>query len=361
MSNYYLGIMCGTSLDSIDISIVSSTHDKLKVIDFQSYDIDLALKNEINAAKRVIPGDPKQVSNTNTKISNLIVESIKKILKNSKIKTTEVGCIGYAGITLLHQPEKNSSTYLGKPEIISSKLDIPVISDFRQSDINAGGQGAPLTGLFHNYLNEIKNEPMTFLNLGGFANITCPLKNKVIAYDTGPANYLLDIWCREKFDQEYDLNGQLASMGNTNKNLLSSLMDDPYFQKPFPKSTGFECFNRAWLGKHLDKYPTVNNIDILTTLAWLTINTISNELNKQLTTSNLLYISGGGAENDFLVRGIVKLTNKKRIKNIGFGLNEKNLESVAFAWLAICRINNKKITNPGITGAQTTYMPGIIY
>ena len=161
---------------------------------------------------------------------------------------------------------------------MAKKLKIRVIADFRQTDIDAGGQGAPLTGIFHKYLNKITKKNLTYLNLGGFANITVSDKNKVISYDTGPANYLMDLWCNKKFDMEYDLDGKLASMGNVNTDLLKSMLSEKYFKKKYPKSTGFELFNDDWIEKHLSRISKLSDVDVLSTLAYLTIITVSNEL-----------------------------------------------------------------------------------
>ena len=360
MSKYYLGIMCGTSLDSIDISIACCTNTRIKAVGFKSYSLEDKLKKRINRQK-TSKTSKKSLIELNHDISIKIVSHIKNILKEFGFKKESIQAIGFPGITLNHRPDAGQSTYMGDPEIISSKTSIPVVADFRQTDINAGGQGAPLTGLFHNYLNSFKKEFITFVNLGGFANITVKKGEKIIAYDTGPSNYLIDLWCRKKFNREFDLDGRLAAMGDVDVNLLKSLLKDKFFKKPAPKSTGFEYFNHPWLKKHLSKSQGINKLNVLSTLTYFTAITVSDELNRYKTKSNLIYFSGGGAFNNILVKGILDLTGKKRLKSLVKGVNEKNLESMAFAWLASMRMSNKKFTKSSITGAKKSYLLGAIY
>jgi len=360
MSKYYLGIMCGTSLDSIDISIACCINTKIKAVGFKSYGLEDKLKKRINRQKTSKTSE-KSLIELNYDISVKIASHIKNILKEFSIKKESVKGIGFPGITLNHRPDVGHSSYIGDPNIISSRTSIPVVADFRQTDIDAGGQGAPLTGLFHNYLNGCKKEFITFVNLGGFANITLKKGRKVIAYDTGPSNYLIDLWCREKFNRDFDLDGRLASMGDVDINLLKSLLKDKFFERPAPKSTGFEYFNHQWLKKHLSKLKKINKLNVLSTLTYFTAITVSNELNRYKTKGNLVYFSGGGAFNNILVKGILDLTVKKRLKSLGKGMNEKNLESMAFAWLASIRIANKKFAKSSITGAKKSYLLGVIY
>jgi anhydro-N-acetylmuramic acid kinase len=360
MSKYYLGVMCGTSLDSIDISIINAVGKKFKVFGFKEYQLSQKFKDEINSLKSSKPKNI-EVNNFNIKITTLIISHIKNILKKYKLNKSDISAIGYAGITLDHRPDLKKSLYLGDPEILATLLSIPVISDFRQTDIDAGGQGAPLTGLFHKYLNTITNKNLIYLNLGGFANVSIPNKSKLISYDTGPANYLIDAWCREKFDIEFDLNGRLASMGEIDSEVLKLMLKDKYFIKKPPKSTGFELFNLSWIRKYLKKNSFYRDINILSTLTYLTVITVSNDINKYKDKPNSIFFYGGGAFNKLIVQGIIDLTKLKKVKSLRYGIDEKNLEATAFAWLASMRINGIKFPKSEITGSSKSYYLGNIY
>ena len=209
MSEYYIGIMCGTSLDSLDVSLVRFKNRNLSVRSFHTYSFTASLKRKIIKSK-----NSKKVSGTTQNdISRFISECVVKTIRKNKLQYSDIHGVGYPGITLNHNPKKKTSTYMGDPNKIKSFLDIPLVADFRQCDINSGGQGAPLTGYFHEFLNKKLGKKISFLNLGGFANISIHKAGKVISYDTGPANYLIDNWCRRKFKKDYDKNGNLAKKG----------------------------------------------------------------------------------------------------------------------------------------------------
>ena len=360
MSKYYMGIMCGTSLDSIDISIASFVKNKVRVVGFKSFRVNSHLKKEIEKCK-LGPTNSNKINKTNDLVSMKIISSIKNTLSYFKIKNTDIHCVGFPGITLEHRPGRKKSTYLGDPEKIAQKTSLVVISDFRQCDIDAGGQGAPLSAFFHQYLNKSKKDFITFINLGGFANVTLKSGKKIFGFDTGPANYLLDLWCRKKFNKNFDSNGRLASQGNINPKLLKNLLNHKYFKIDPPKSTGFETFNAKWLQSCLSKLKTINKIDVLSTLTYFTIITVANEVNRFNPKSEQIYFCGGGSHNQLLVRGILSLSNKLRYTNIHPGVDEKNIESLSFAWLSMVRIKSQKITNTTITGSKKARLLGTIY
>ena len=360
MSKYYLGVMCGTSLDSIDISIVKSMGEKFKVFGFSEYILNQKIKDTINSLKS---SNPKKVKDAefNTRFTNLIIKHIKDVIKKYDLKKNEIAGIGYAGITLCHRPDLKKSLYLGDPKLLSSVLSIPVVADFRQTDINVGGQGAPLTGLFHKYLNQLINTELIYLNLGGFANITIPNGKKIISYDVGPANYLVDEWCRERFDIEFDLSGRLASKGKVDFDVLKLMLKDKYFSKKPPKSTGFELFNMNWIQKFLKKMSYSKDIDILATLTYLTVITVSNDINKYKNKPSSIFFYGGGAFNKLMVQGIIDLTKLRKVKSMRYGIHEKNFEATAFSWLALMRLNDVKFAKSSITGSKKSYYLGNIY
>tara|TARA_Y100000389_G_scaffold200082_1_gene239787 strand:- start:3840 stop:4850 length:1011 start_codon:yes stop_codon:yes gene_type:complete len=334
--------------------------DKFKVFGFSEYVLNQKIKDVINSLKS---SNPKKVKNAafNNRFTNLIIEHIKDVMKKYHLKKNEISGIGYAGITLCHRPDLKKSLYLGDPKMLSAVLSIPVVADFRQTDINVGGQGAPLTGLFHKHLNQSINRDLIYLNLGGFANITIPNGKKIISYDVGPANYLIDGWCRERFDIEFDLSGRLASKGEINFNVLKLMLKDKYFDKKPPKSTGFELFNMNWIKQFLKKKSHISDIDILATLTYLTVITVSNDLNKYKNKPRSIFFYGGGAFNKLMVQGITDLTKLRKVKSLRYGINEKNFEATAFSWLALMRINGVKFAKSSITGSKKSYYLGNIY
>ena len=357
MSKYYLGIMCGTSLDSIDISIIKASGNKINVANFREYELSQSYKNRINESKSKNKTDKK----LDDDLSKLLSLNIEDILKQSKLQSENISAIGYSGITLNHRPDLGLSTYIGNPKLLKNLTSIPVVADFRQTNIDAGGQGAPLTGFFHEYLNSSSTVPITFLNLGGFANLSIKDGKDLISYDTGPANYLIDLWCRERLDIEFDLGGVLSSMGEVDKELLESMLRDKYFKQKPPKSTGFELFNMKWVQDKLDQIKSFKDIDILSTLSELTIISIATEILKYKNAPKKIFFYGGGSLNRHITDKILELTNFKRVYLKDMGVNEKNLESTTFAWLAMMRMEQKLFDNPSITGSKESHLLGKIY
>ena len=358
MSEYYIGIMCGTSLDSLDISLVRFKNRNLLVKSFHTYSFGALLKKRIIKSK-----DLKKVSvSTQNEISKFISGCVVKTIKENKLRQSDIHGIGYPGITLNHAPERKASTYMGNPYTIKSSLNIPLVADFRQCDIKSGGQGAPLTGYFHEFLNSKLSKKISFLNLGGFANISIHKAGKMISYDTGPANYLIDNWCKKKFQKDFDKNGALAKKGEIDYQLLNRMTSDSFFKKSHPKSTGFERFNTKWLERQVRLTGLkITNEDILTTLTYFTITTVAQELNKDKSREKKLFIYGGGVNNQMIIDGILGSIKHRRVKNMSFGISEKNLEATAFAWLSYKRIKGQKISSSMITGKKLPSLLGNIY
>ena len=209
MPENYIGIMCGTSLDSLDLSLCDFEKNK-KIRYFKSYRIHQSLRDKINECKKY-PNRKKLFSETDELTTEFIINSLRKFIATSKTKKIEA--IGYPGITIIHNPKKKISKTLGNPKIIAKESGLRVVADFRLTDMKHGGQGAPLAPYFHEYIASKNRNFLNFINLGGFANLTCRSDNKLTAFDTVPANYLINEVSKKYFNKGYDKNGQLAKKG----------------------------------------------------------------------------------------------------------------------------------------------------
>ena len=349
MSKYYIGIMCGTSLDTLDVSTIKLSKKSISVVSFYEYKIPTNQKRDIKKSIK----KSKATKKLNSEVSHYLASCVTKSIKKSGLSPEKICAVAYPGITLDHNPQKKYSKYIGDINLLKNLIKIPVVANFRQTDIHAGGQGAPMTGYFHQFISSLKKKRICFLNLGGFGNVTIYVNNKQFSYDTGPANYLIDSWCKLKFKLDYDKNGKIAKQGEINHELLKRMSADAFFKKKYPKSTGFERFNLQWLQGHIDKcQKRISNIDVTTTLTYLSISSISQELNRDTSNKSSIFIYGGGVKNKLLVDGICSTIKQIRLKNIGFEISEKNFESVAFAWLASARIDGIKFPKSQITGRK---------
>tara|TARA_Y100000389_G_scaffold203150_1_gene250651 strand:- start:6573 stop:7649 length:1077 start_codon:yes stop_codon:yes gene_type:complete len=357
MPENYIGIMCGTSLDSLDFALCQ--FDKLnKVKLFKSYQLTKELKGRINLCKEK-PNSKILFDKVDREVTDFILVTLKRFIACTKVK--KIKAIGYPGITVLHKPEKKISKNLGNPELIAKNIKIKVIGDFRLTDMKVGGQGAPLAPYFHDYISSSKKSFLNILNLGGFANLSYKSDKKLIAYDTGPANYLIDMIAKTYFNRNYDKNGALARKGKMNEDALLAMLSDKYFCKKIPKSTGFEKFNIKWLKNFQTKFNLKNKDNLIATVTQLSIISISDAINSSHFDSSHIFFSGGGSRNNFVKKQILKRTGLNEIITLPWGLDYKNLESAAFAWLAMMRDKGKMISKAYVTGAKCKRKLGIIY
>lgn len=368
--NYYIGLMSGTSMDGIDAALVSFENKHTNLLGTTSIAIPEKIKSDLLLLCHGKNISLKLLGETDKKLGELYSEAVLTLLKNTEIKSTAISAIGSHGQTIYHSPngEHPFTMQIGDANIIAARTHITTVADFRRRDMAHGGQGAPLAPAFHAYLFGCRDRgsgigDQIVLNLGGIANITHISADKskpIIGFDTGPANTLLDQWCQKHTGQSFDKNGEWARSGKLNTDLLSQLLDDDYFKKPFPKSTGREYFNLSWLDTALKRKDDAVNIQ--TTLTELTAKTISDAINRISKNKSTLWLCGGGAYNSFLIERIQKNCGHCEIKSTTeIGIDPQWIEAAAFAWLAKQTIEHKSGNLPSVTGAKKETILGGIY
>ena len=243
----YIGIMSGTSLDGVDVVLCEIDSKSCNLITSLEYPMPLELKSEI---LRVIEErcSIEEVGNIDHRLGVLFTQAVGALLIRENIDVSTIKAIGLHGQTLWHVPSGKYpfSMQLGDPNILSTKTGIAVVADFRRKDVALGGQGAPFAPAFHEFIFSNINTSVSVVNIGGMANITV-LGEKLIGYDTGCGNVLLDMWIAEHQGVSYDENGAWARTGTVDYSLLDRMMSDAFFEAAYPKSTGREKFNKAWL------------------------------------------------------------------------------------------------------------------
>ena len=352
MANYFIGLISGTSIDGIDGVIVDESCKKIISSISNPYPSNLKknIRNSIN--KKQITFD--EFANLDIQTAKHFSQTVKLLLQQQKIALTQIKAIGSHGQTIYHNGGQYS-IQIGHGALIAEQTNITTVSDFRMQDIAAGGQGAPLATIYHKYMLDTKKAVL--LNLGGIANITKFEDNKIIGFDTGPANTLLDNWIKKNKNVDYDKKGEWASSGVVNKDLLKKLLNDKYFKQDYPKSTGVEYFNLYWLEQILKSKEKPENIQ--RTLLELTAKSISKHIPKNID----VYLCGGGAHNLFLVNRLKQLnpdnvfsTTKK------LGIHPDFVEAAAFSFFAKQRLSSKPLDLTTITGAKKNKMLlGVIY
>ena len=358
MSELYIGVMSGTSLDGIDISLCEISELTCKEIYSKEYNFDEDLKYDVlNAISSTLT--LKQFGELNYRLGLQYSQVINDFLDQYNIDNKSIKTIGLHGQTLWHQPDSKYpfSMQLGDASLISKHTGIDVVSDFRSADIALGGQGAPLTPAFHKLMFSEVGIKNAVLNLGGIANITI-LDAKTIGYDIAPANILLDAWIQKNKDEIYDAGGMWASGGSMDEELLNKMLDEPFFKKDFPKSTGRELFNMEWLE---DKLPlkVYNTQDVQRTLVELLVRCVQKEV--QTHSVEQLILCGGGAHNSFVKYRLEEVLGIDVKVSDEFGVNGDSLEAMAFAWLAYKRVHLQKVDLKDVTGARKNGILGAIY
>ncbi len=354
----YIGIMSGTSLDGVDVVLCEIDSDTCRLIASLVYPMPQTLKSDILAmiqAKTTL----EQVGQIDHRLGLLFTQAVGALLIREGIDASSITAIGLHGQTLWHEPHGRFpfSMQLGDPNIIAAKTGIAVVADFRRKDVALGGQGAPFAPAFHEFIFGNIKSSVSIVNIGGIANITV-LGDRLIGYDTGCGNVLLDMWINKHQNIPYDKDGAWARKGEVDYALLDVMMADAYFAKPYPKSTGREKFNGAWLENCIDTVgvgiprPT----DIQRTLVEFTALSISNEVLKFNT--DVLLLCGGGAKNSFLIERI-----KALMPNVEVAIAENAdwLEAMCFAWLAYKRIHKEKVNLKDVTGACDNAILGGVY
>jgi anhydro-N-acetylmuramic acid kinase len=366
---YYVGLMSGTSLDGVDGVLVeideSGTHFKLLAASYLSFSSDvraalLALQSngldEIHLAK--------QAAN---QLVLVYAECVLDLLKTANIPPSEVIAIGAHGQTVRHRPEFGYTLQINNPALLAELTDIDVIADFRNRDIAAGGQGAPLVPSFHRKVFGKAKVERVIANIGGISNISIlHADGKTRGFDTGPGNVLMDMWIMRHQGQHYDTNGEWARQGKVNCDLLASLKDESFLHLAPPKSTGRDLFNSDWLKQKLARFSEVSAVDVQATLCAFTAHTLVDAINAYAPEVQELYICGGGAFNATLVDAIKSAlsTNKASVSVEStevLGVSPNHVEAMAFAWLAN-RFTNRLTGNlPEVTGASGERILGALY
>jgi len=269
--------MSGTSLDGVDVVLCEINTKKCKLIKSLHYPYSKKLKTEIlNTINKKTT--LKQIGTLNIKLGKLFAKAINKLIDRYKIDISNIEAIGLHGQTLWHNPDKKYpfSMQLGDPNTLSSKTGIKVVNDFRSMDMANGGEGAPFTPVFHQFLFN-DNKKTAVLNIGGISNITI-LGKELKGWDCGSGNILIDLWINRSKKLPFDKNGKFAKSGKLNTKLLQNMLDDSYFLKKPPKSTGREKFNKKYLLDHLSKFKNLKDEDVQRTLLEFSVKTIIDDI-----------------------------------------------------------------------------------
>ncbi|MCF6254250.1 MAG: anhydro-N-acetylmuramic acid kinase [Thiomicrorhabdus sp.] len=372
-SQYFIGLMSGTSADGVDAALVEFKGGEILLHDFISPELPACLKQQLIQLNQTATLSLEQLAQLSFDLAQQFIQATQQLLAQNKPQANEITAIGSHGQTIFHAPHIPMTLQIGHPAFIAKTTKIQTVGDFRVDDMALSGQGAPFAPAFHQALLQT-DTPCFVVNIGGIANISyLPSKpskggEKIIplGYDTGPGNALMDEICQHYFDTPFDKAGDLAKQGVPNQALLNQLLLHPYFNLAHPKSTGRETFNLHWLNQQITLVSkqtednVISPINLISTLNHFTAITIANEIRLVIKQQNLplhdqtpVWIVGGGAFNQHLIQTLQQYLSSCVVQSTeAIGLNPNAIEAMMCAWLAKQRIENKIVPLSQVTGAQ---------
>lgn len=365
---YCIGLLSGTSLDAISAALVQWPHFKLEAT--HQHPIPLDFKTQCLNFTVTGQADFNTLLHLHVYFGHLLAEAVNALLQKSSIDRSKVAAIGSHGQTIYHLPSGPFpySLQIGDPHVIAHQTNILTVADFRNADLAAGGQGAPLAPLLHSALFKSPLENRTIINLGGIANVTHLPKNPeepLLGFDTGPGNALSDAWIQKNLNQAFDHGGQWAASGTVIPELLEALLADDYFQQIYPKSSGKELFNLPWLehrGLNTAQPGSYAPQDVQATLIELTVEGLKTAIAMLPPSSKpAFYACGGGVHNQYLMKRLAQGLGSPVQTTAALGSDPDWIEAVLFAWLAYKRIRQERVDLRSVTGSVKKVLLGAIF
>ncbi|MDX1589188.1 MAG: anhydro-N-acetylmuramic acid kinase [Oleiphilaceae bacterium] len=362
-STLYIGLMSGTSMDGMDAVLVDLSSRPPRTLAHHQAHYPPETLSRLN---RLVDnhGHPDDMGEADTRIAEHFAQCVQSLLAQSNTPASAVRAIGSHGQTVRHRPDSSHpfTLQLGDPNVIAERTGMDVVADFRRRDMAAGGQGAPLAPAFHQWCFAQPEQDRALVNIGGMANMTwLPSGGEVLGCDTGPGNRLMDLWCCRHRGQPYDEGGLWAASGHVLPALLEQMLEDPYFQRSGPRSTGREHFNGQWLYTHLEDFPDARPEDVQRTLMALTVSSIRQSL-QRTGNPDALFVCGGGAYNQTLMAELAEAMAPCPVQSTEtLGVDPQCVEGAAFAWLAMRHLAAQPGNLPAVTGARGERILGVCY
>ena len=343
--------MSGTSLDGVDGVIADLSPDApslVRVAAGEPFDPDF--KAELLSLNSPGPNELHRAALAANQLAGVyarVVERLLQIAAVQGIHRQDIIAIGAHGQTVRHQPQAFGTGYtlqLNNPALLAELTGMDVIADFRNADVAAGGQGAPLVPVFHAALVRNLPRPLAVVNIGGVGNVTwIGDDDSLLAFDTGPGNGPIDDWCARRAGQRYDKDGTLAAAGTVDRGRVARFGEHLFFARVPPKSLDRGDFNDAWT-------EGLSVADGAATLTRGTARAIALAARHFPAPVSQWVICGGGARNPTLLRAIAEETGDRVVTAADLGWDGDALEAQAFAFLAVRSLRGLPLTFPGTTG-----------
>ena len=370
--------MSGTSLDGIDVAFAnvrgSGARLELEQVARHALPFEPPLRELLREAATAERFSVEALSQLNVRLGYAYADAVRSAAAAAGIRLSRIDLVGCHGQTVRHVPdatrvaglEVRSTLQIGDPSILANLLGIPVVGDFRLADIALGGQGAPLVPYFDHALFADEAETRGLLNLGGIANLTVlPAgrdPSRVYAFDTGPANMVIDALAMQLLGTPFDASGAAAARGRVSKRLLEKALRDRYFHQAPPKSTGRERFGERFVRKFLDWGSDLAPDDLLATATEFTAASVFDACSRFVQDPlDVLIISGGGSLNDHLAATLRDCFHPVPVRSTEeYGIDAMAKEALCMAVLAHETMHSVPTGMPGVTGASRAAVLGKI-
>ena len=375
-----VGLMSGTSLDGVDAALVelegSGPDLTMEPEAFVHVPYPGALRNLIRQSTDPDSSSVQVLTRLDARLAETYAEAVDRVLAEANTDRNALDLVGSHGQTVCHLPEPadcagarvRATLQLGNPSTLAIRLNVPVVGDFRPADMALGGQGAPLVPYFDYVTFTDADEHRGLLNLGGIANLTVlpagGTPDEVRAFDTGPANMVIDALADRLFDAPMDRDGQHAAAGTPDHDLLADLLEGPFFRRKPPKSTGRDDFGADYVDRLLNASQSrgLSPEDTMATATLLTAASVYQGYAQHVRPEqpiDVLIASGGGVHNDTLLRMLEDAFAPISVRIASeYGVDGDAKEALCFAVLAHETVNGVPTSLPSVTGAERAAILG---
>ena len=355
-----IGLMSGTSMDGIDAAVIRTDgRSVLQVGAALTIPYGTALRHRLGRLVMHLDRYRNDAAAVGREITLAHVEAVEQLLAATGFAPAAIDVLGFHGHTIFHDPAARTTWQIGDGDLLAARTGISVVDQFRQADVAAGGQGAPLVPLYHAARAASLEKPIAVLNIGGVANVTwldhdsVDGEDGIIAFDCGPGNALIDDFVHLSTGRPYDAAGTLSLSGTADSGIVSRLLENPYFALPPPKSLDRNAFDGSVVAG-------LNTPDGAATLAAFTVRAAADAILK-LGMPRKLLVCGGGRLNRGLMAGLVAALPGVEVAPVeAAGWRGDALEAEAFGYLAVRSLKGLPLSLPSTTGVPRP-MPGGVY
>lgn len=355
-----IGLMSGTSMDGVDVAVIETDGETVFACGAAS---TTPYTDAVRDALLAVARDPARaeheaLAELSAAVTDLNTAAVRRLLDEAGLTPEAVDVVGMHGQTVLHRPERRFTRQLGDGARLAAALGIPCVNDFRSADVAAGGQGAPFAPLYHAALAKDLPRPLAVLNLGGVGNVTViearGPEDTITAFDTGPASAMIDDWVQRHTGARYDEGGRIAASGTVAQDRLDTLLANPYFDAPPPKSLDRNDFPMAAVDG-------LSLADGAATLAAFTVASVAASRRHFAAAPGHWLVTGGGRHNRTLMAGLRQALNVPVDPVEAVGWDGDALEAQAFAFLAVRSLDGLPLSLPTTTGVPRPMTGGVLH